>query len=99
MNLTGRPVKTAPEDRQRFNDAIDLAAETAADGTANEMQPRRGHVQELRCSPKGEKQRLGRGVTDKSVIGFGRSDRAAGLDRRLLDRRHLVFAFNDVIGF
>jgi hypothetical protein len=45
-----------------------------------------------------EEQRLRRGVHDEAAVGIGHGDRAVGLGRGVLDRRHLVTVFDDDVG-
>ena len=78
--------------------AVDLASEAAANCAANEMQPVRRHRQHLRRRAEREEQCLRRGVADKAFVDLGRGDGTAGLDRRLLDRRHLIAALDDMVG-
>ena len=98
VNLHGRPVSMAAEDRDRLVHAVDLAAEAAADRAADEVQAVRRHRQRLGGGVEREEQRLGRGVAHEAVVDLGSGDGAAGLDRRLLDRRHLIAALDDVVG-
>ena len=96
--LAGAPRQQGAEGGERLVQAVDLAAEAAADGAADEVQAVGRHLQELGGGVEREEQRLGRGVDDDAVVGLGRGDGAAGLGRRLLDRRHLVAALDDVVG-
>lgn len=87
-----------PEDGERLGQCVDLAAEAATDGTADEVEGVGRHVQDLGAGVDGEEQRLGRGVDDVAAVGVGRGNGAVGLGRRVLDRRHLVALFQHVIG-
>jgi len=93
------PCQNRAQDRQRFDNTVDLATKTATNRSADKMQARGRHIQKLGGRTQRKEQRLCRGVTDEAVVCFRGSDRAAGLDRRLLDRGHLVLAFNNVVGF
>ena len=84
--------------RQRLGQGVDLAAEAAADGAADEMQLIRRHRVDLGGRIEREEQRLGRGVDDEAAVGVGHGDRAVGLGRGVLDRRHLVALFEHDIG-
>ena len=86
------------EQRERLVDAVDLAAEAAADGAAHEVQPVRGHLQDLRGGLQAEEQRLRVRVADVAARGVGGRDAPAGLGRSVLDRRHLVAFLDDVVG-
>ena len=78
-------------------DAVDLAAEASADGAAHEVQPVRRHLQDLRRGLQAEEERLGVRVADVAARSVGRRDAPAGLDRRVLDRRHLVALLDEVV--
>ncbi|MHC2233039.1 hypothetical protein ACVI8L_001378 [Bradyrhizobium diazoefficiens] len=65
---------------------------------ADEVEGVGGHVQNLGAGVDREEQRLRRGVDDVAAVGVGRGDRAVGLGRRVLDRRHLVALLQHVIG-
>ena len=86
------------EDGERLGERVDLAAEAAADRAADEMKLVRRHVEDLRAGVEREEQRLRRGVDDIAAVGVGGRDRAVGLGRRVLDRRHLVALLEDVVG-
>ena len=78
------------QDGQRLGQGVDLAAKAAADGAADEMQLVRLHGVDLGRRVEREEQRLGRGVDNEAAIGVRHGDRAVGLGRRVLDRRHLI---------
>ena len=86
------------EDRERLGERVDLAAEAAADRAADEMQLVRRHIEDLRAGVEREEQSLRRGVDDIAPVGVGRGDRAVGLGRRVLDRRHLIALLENVVG-
>ena len=86
------------EDGKRLGQGIDLAAEAAADGAADEMKGVGGHIENLGAGVEREEQRLRRGVDDITSIGVGRRDRAVGLGRRVLDRRHLIALLEHMVG-
>jgi hypothetical protein len=86
------------EDRQRLGQGVDLAAKTAADGAADEMQLVGRHVEDFRAGVEGKEQRLGRGVDHIAAVGIRCRDRTIGLGRRMLDRRHLIALFEHMIG-
>ena len=86
------------EDGKRLGQGIDLAAEAAADGAADEMKGVGGHVEDLGAGVEREEQRLRRGVDDIASVGVGRRDRAVGLGRRVLDRRHLIALLEHMVG-
>ena len=86
------------EDGQRLGQGIDLAAEAAADGSSDEMKGVRGHIENLGAGVEREEQRLRRGVDDIAAVGVGGCDRAVGLGRRVLDRRHLIALLEHMVG-
>jgi hypothetical protein len=92
------PGQHRAEDGEGFVDRVDLAAEAAAHRAADEVEPRGRRLQHLRRRAEREEQRLRGGVADVAPVLFGRRDGAAGLDRGLLDGRHLVAALDDVVG-
>ncbi len=96
--LARPPGQHRAQDRDRLVHAVDLAAEAAADRAADEVQAVRRHRQRLGGRAEREEQRLGRRVAHEAVVDLGGGDGAAGLDRRLLDRRHLIAALDDVVG-
>ena len=57
-----------------------------------------GTVEDLRRRIEGEEQRLRAGIDGIAAVGVGRGDRAVGLGRRVLDRRHLVALLEHVVG-
>ena len=95
---TGAPVNPRGEDGERFGQGVDLAAEAAADGAADEMQLVRLHGVDLGRGVEREEQRLGRGVDDEAAVGVRHRDRAVGLGRGVLDRRHLIALFQNHVG-
>ena len=62
------------------------------------MQLVRLHRVDLGRGVEREEQRLRRGVDDEAAVGVRHRDRAVGLGRRVLDRRHLVAVFEDDVG-
>src|SRR2546428_266720 len=86
------------EKGERLGERVPLAAETAADGSADEMKGVGGNVEDFGAGVEREEQGLRRGVDDIAAVGVGGCDRAVGLGRRVLDRRHLVALFEDMIG-
>ena len=86
------------ERRERLGQRVDLAAEAAADRAADEVQLVRRHVEDLRRGVEREEQALRAGVDDEAVVRLRRGDRAVGLGRRMLDRRHLVALLQHVVG-
>ena len=58
----------------------------------------RRHVDDLRRGVEREEKGLGRGVDDEAAVGVRRRDRAVGLGRRVLDRRHLIALLEHMVG-
>ena len=83
---------------ERLGQRVDLAAEAAADRAADEMKGVGWHIEDLGAGVEREEQRLRRGVDDIAPVGVGRGDRAVGLGRRMLDRRHLVALLEHMVG-
>ncbi len=96
--LARPPGQQAGEDRQRFDEAVHLAAEAPAHRAADEVQAVRRQLQQLRGRAQREEQRLRGGVHDDAPVDLGRGDGAVGLDGRLFDRRHLVATLDDLRG-
>ena len=67
------------------------------DRAADEMKLVRGHIEDLRAGVEREEQSLRRRVDDIATVGVGGCDRAVGFGRRVLDRRHLIALFENVI--
>ena len=92
------PGQHRAENGEWFSERVHLAAKTAAHGSADEVEGVGGHVEDFGAGIEREEQRLRRGVDDIAAVGVGGCDRAVGLGRRVLDRRHLVTLFEDMIG-
>ena len=86
------------EDGDRLDDDVDLAAEAAADGAADEVQLVARHLQDDRGVVEREEHRLRVGVAGEAVIALGHDDAAGRLGRRMLDRRGPVGLLQDVVG-
>ena len=99
VDVADRPTRLHSGERgDRLGDDVDLAAEPAADGAADEVQPGRVDLQDDRRVVEREVERLRVGVDRDPPVGLGLGDAAGGLGRRVLDRRVLVGALDDVIG-
>src|SRR5690606_12100810 len=96
--LAGAPRQHGAEDGHGLVQAVDLAAEAATHGAADEVQAVGGGLQELGGRVEREEQRLGRGVDHIAVVGLGGGDRTAGLGGGLLYGRHLVAALDELVG-
>ena len=94
----GTPGQHRAENGERLGDRIHLAAKSAADRSADEVKGVRRHVKNLGAGVDREEEGLRRCVDDIAPVGVGCCDRAVGLGRRMLDRRHLVALFQHVIG-
>ena len=86
------------EKRRRLGDDVDLAAEAAADGAADQAQFLERRVEDEGGVVEGEEQGLGVRVAGEAAVRFRHDDAAGGLGRRMLDRRGLVALLDDVVG-
>ncbi len=81
-----------------LDDDVDLAAEAAADGAADQPQLVERHVEDQRHVVEGEVEGLGVGVDGDAAVALGLRRAAGGLDRGVLDGRGFVAVLEDVVG-
>ena len=94
-----RPARLQREQRaDRLGRGVDLAAEAAADGAADELQPVQRHLQ-VRCDDAHrEVHRLRAGVDREPPVRLRHHERHLRLERHLLDRLRAVHALDDQVG-
>ena len=94
-HFTGLPGLLREQRAHRLGRGVDLAAEPAADGAADDLEPVERQLQVRGDDAHREVERLGAGVDREAAVRLGHDERDLRLERHVLDRGGPVDALDD----